>query len=196
MEPERHNWRYLNPGHTPYAPSGAAQVVNVIGTPVVRKGSGTQEDAGTPSAFALEIPASLLAGCTGLEPVASGVTASEFSLGDGGQGSQAVGNTRAESCEGSPVSPRLADIFRPFGIPLVSSSDGAAAALEPLLTVREVAKTLKVSTSTVYQACADGGMAHVRVSNAIRVSPDGLAEYLARREASARRRGPTCRFGK
>jgi hypothetical protein len=34
---------------------------------VVRPGSSTQTEAGTPSAFALEIPASLLAGCRGLE---------------------------------------------------------------------------------------------------------------------------------
>jgi len=79
---------------------------------------------------------------------------------------------------------------------LVSTSEGAAAALEPLLTVREVAKVLQVATSTVYQACADGKLAHVRVSNAIRVRPDGLAEYLARREAPVRSSGPTCRFGK
>jgi len=45
-----------------------------LGTPVVRNGSTTQEEVGTPSAIASEIPASRLAGCTGLEPVASGVT--------------------------------------------------------------------------------------------------------------------------
>jgi len=49
-----------------------------LGTPVVRNGPGTQTGAGTPAAFALEIPASLLAGCTGLEPVASGVTGRRY----------------------------------------------------------------------------------------------------------------------
>ncbi len=48
------------------------------GTPVVRTGSTTQEEAGTPSALALEIPASLLAGCRGLEPLASGVTGRRY----------------------------------------------------------------------------------------------------------------------
>ena len=49
-----------------------------LGTPVVRTGAGTQEKGGTPPAIALEIPASLLAGCTGLEPVASGVTGRRY----------------------------------------------------------------------------------------------------------------------
>ncbi len=49
-----------------------------LGTPVVRTAGSTQEEAGTPSAFALEIPASLLAGCRGLEPLASGVTGRRY----------------------------------------------------------------------------------------------------------------------
>jgi len=40
-----------------------------------------------------------------------------------------------------------------------------------LLTVREVAKRLRVCPSTVYKLCAEGKLAHVRVSNAIRVLP-------------------------
>lgn len=42
-----------------------------LGTPVVRTRADKQEEAGTPPAIALEIPASLLAGCTGLEQIAS-----------------------------------------------------------------------------------------------------------------------------
>ncbi len=55
-----------------------AAVPGRLGTPVVRNGSITQKEAGTPSAFALEIPASLLAGCRGLEPLASGVTGRRY----------------------------------------------------------------------------------------------------------------------
>jgi excisionase family DNA binding protein len=43
-----------------------------------------------------------------------------------------------------------------------------------LLTVREVARLLKVSTATVYKLCAQGTLAHVRVANAIRVRPRAL----------------------
>jgi excisionase family DNA binding protein len=42
---------------------------------------------------------------------------------------------------------------------------------ERLLTVREVAARLGVCTSTVYKLCAEAKLAHVRVSNAIRIPP-------------------------
>jgi len=49
---------------------------------------------------------------------------------------------------------------------------------EPLLTVREVAGRLGVCTATVYALCARGELAHVRISNAIRVAPADLAAFL------------------
>ncbi len=55
-----------------------AAIPGRLGTPVVRNCESTQQEAGTPSAFALEIPASLLAGCRGLEPLASGVTGRRY----------------------------------------------------------------------------------------------------------------------
>jgi excisionase family DNA binding protein len=39
-----------------------------------------------------------------------------------------------------------------------------------MLTVREVARLLRVSTATVYKLCARGELAHVRVLNSIRIS--------------------------
>jgi len=45
---------------------------------------------------------------------------------------------------------------------------------ERLLTVREAAARLGVSTSTVYKLCAQGRLAHVRISNAVRLSPREL----------------------
>jgi excisionase family DNA binding protein len=39
-----------------------------------------------------------------------------------------------------------------------------------LLTVREVAERLRVSTATVYRMCASGLLASVRVLNSIRIS--------------------------
>jgi excisionase family DNA binding protein len=38
------------------------------------------------------------------------------------------------------------------------------------VSVRELAAILRVSTSTVYQAVAAGGIPHVRVGNAIRIA--------------------------
>jgi excisionase family DNA binding protein len=46
------------------------------------------------------------------------------------------------------------------------------------LTVREVAARLRISTATVYALCRAGQLEHHRVSNAIRISERGLAEYV------------------
>jgi len=49
-----------------------------------------------------------------------------------------------------------------------------------LLSVREVARRLGVSTALVYRLCERGELRHVRVSNAIRISPADLAAFLNR----------------
>jgi len=49
-----------------------------------------------------------------------------------------------------------------------------------LLSVREIAARLGVSTATVYKLCGHGELPHVRVSNAIRIAPADLAEFIAR----------------
>jgi excisionase family DNA binding protein len=65
---------------------------------------------------------------------------------------------------------------------VVQKTSGAegrgAATIGPLLTVREVAARLRVCTATVYSLCESGGLAHVRLNNAIRVSEDDLQRYL------------------
>jgi len=48
-----------------------------------------------------------------------------------------------------------------------------------LLTVREVAAILRLSTRTVYLLCDDGRLAHVRIANAIRVEFAALAAFVA-----------------
>ncbi|MHB8927097.1 MAG: helix-turn-helix domain-containing protein [Bacillota bacterium] len=54
-------------------------------------------------------------------------------------------------------------------------------ALEPLLTVREVAKLLKLDRSSAYDLIATGEIAHVRLSpKRIRVKPAALTEYIER----------------
>jgi excisionase family DNA binding protein len=53
------------------------------------------------------------------------------------------------------------------------------------MSVREVAALLGVCAATVYGLCAEGRIAHVRVSNAIRVAEEDLAAFIETR----RRRG-------
>jgi excisionase family DNA binding protein len=48
-----------------------------------------------------------------------------------------------------------------------------------LLTVREVAARLRVSTATVYKLCASGQLKHVRVLNALRIAAGDLAAFSA-----------------
>ena len=50
-----------------------------------------------------------------------------------------------------------------------------------LLSVRQVAARLGVSTATVYALVERGGLPHVRISNAIRVLPGDLATFLSAR---------------
>jgi len=57
-----------------------------------------------------------------------------------------------------------------------------------LLTAREVAKVLRVSTATVYSLCDRGELKHQRVSNAIRILDSALTRYLD--AAAARGAGP------
>lgn len=50
----------------------------------------------------------------------------------------------------------------------------------PLLTVRDVAAQLRVSAATVYSLCERGQLEHLRISNAIRVTPEALARFASR----------------
>ena len=48
-----------------------------------------------------------------------------------------------------------------------------------LLTVKEAARLLKVSTATVYSLCESGRLPHVRIStHAIRIFESDLGTYL------------------
>jgi excisionase family DNA binding protein len=67
--------------------------------------------------------------------------------------------------------------FVPSLSPTLKSIPGGAG---HLLSVREIAARLGVSTATVYKLCDCGELPYVRVSNAIRVAPADLAEFIAR----------------
>jgi excisionase family DNA binding protein len=62
-----------------------------------------------------------------------------------------------------------------------SEAEGSGSAnIGPFLTVREVAARLRVCAATVYSLCETGGLAHVRLNNAIRVAESDLRRYLER----------------
>ena len=49
-----------------------------------------------------------------------------------------------------------------------------------MLTVKQVAAAMQVSTATVYELVRRGRLPHVRVLNAIRISESALSEFMAR----------------
>lgn len=51
------------------------------------------------------------------------------------------------------------------------------------LTVREVARRLRVSTATVYKLCARGELVHVRVLNVVRIPATALGALATRGHA-------------
>jgi len=55
-----------------------------------------------------------------------------------------------------------------------------------LLTVKQVAKRLQVSTATVYKLCEKGELAHVRILNSLRVAPADLSDFIGRRKKTFR----------
>jgi excisionase family DNA binding protein len=57
-----------------------------------------------------------------------------------------------------------------------------------MLTVRQVAARLGVCTATVYTLVEHGDLAHVRVSNAIRVAPAELSLFIRAKTNASKRR--------
>ena len=63
-----------------------------------------------------------------------------------------------------------------------SFTEDSADRLRTLLTVKEVAAYLHVSTETVYRLCALGELRHIRVLNAIRIAPSDVDALVFARE--------------
>src|SRR5262245_60444602 len=118
-----------------------------------------------------------MAGCTGLEPVASGVTGSEEGVAVAGKTSQPSGTTGIQSVGNSQLLSPLARVWTPRVTPELQSAGSPPPGWSRLLSVREVATLLEVCTSTIYKLCAEGKLQHVRVSNAIRISEAVLRSY-------------------
>src|SRR5260370_34368463 len=130
-----------------------------------------------PSRIQKGIPGHGVAGCTGLEPVASGVTGREPDVAASGNSSQPSGMLGNRSARNTDFCPGLGGLFRRRVTPGLQSIRSEEVMWTRLLSVRETASLLRVSTSTVYKLCAEGKLQHVRVSNAIRISESALRRY-------------------
>ena len=64
-----------------------------------------------------------------------------------------------------------------YGEPTRPGATKGPAPRLPLMSVSEVARQLGVCSASVYALCAKGALRHVRVLNAIRVSPEDLEAF-------------------
>jgi len=78
----------------------------------------------------------------------------------------------ADSLQALPTLPQ------DFGPPVVRTPMAGPVRIGSLLTVKQVAAKLGVSAATVYGLCERRELHHVRVANAIRVSPDALEAFV------------------
>lgn len=129
------------------------------------------------------IPSPSSARSRGLEPLTSGVTGSIPISPAVRSGHASLSAARAGAP--APVQPSqlFANLSSGFAASLLHSPAPVrvvSAVPARLLTAREAAEQLNVSASTVYALCESGALAHVRVSNAIRIRPEALAAFLKR----------------
>ena len=120
---------------------------------------------------------------TGFEPVAFGSGGGHMGSPAVHSASQGAGFTRNRDHTPVQRSQPLAANTNPFAATFAATSSPALAGVrggaDDLISVREVAKRLGVSTATVYRLCDSGALPHVRVSNAIRFAPEAIAAFAA-----------------
>ena len=80
----------------------------------------------------------------------------------------------------SNPSQRNGEIRKKFVPSLSPTFRGITVGADHLLSVREAAARLGVSTATVYKLCERGELPQVRVSNTIRIAPTDLVDFIAR----------------
>jgi excisionase family DNA binding protein len=125
----------------------------------------------------------------GFEPLAFGFVEDIHVSSNTCKDVQACANTGSVSDEKSKNVQIHADLSKDFAGSLLDgmSADGDDGRFDrSLLTVRQVAKLLGVSSATVYRLCGRGELPHFRVLNAIRIDPRDLKKFLA----GVRPRGP------
>jgi excisionase family DNA binding protein len=143
--------------------------------PVLRASTDRRIQAGNSSKKPEEFPASGLERETGFEPATLSLgtvfTESPTTCKDV-QPFAIPTDPVSDAVQRSRENPLL---FEDFATPLLRSRRAVGAAVPgAFLTVREAARRLKVSTATVYKACARGEMPCVRVVNVLRIPEGGL----------------------
>jgi excisionase family DNA binding protein len=88
-------------------------------------------------------------------------------------GVHSSGNSAATGSK-RPVSAPSSGIL-PAGVRHLRVIDGR---WRDLLTVRDVAARLSLSTATVYKLCRRGELLHVRIANTVRVTPEDLRAFV------------------
>ena len=131
---------------------------------------------------------------TGFEPVTLGLEGLREGRPGGASRSQRVGIVRVDAGERVQDSQPVGHFSKDF-VPVVSPREQASAGpvstpparlevirggADNLLTVRQVAERLSVSTATVYKLCERGELPHCRVGNSIRVAPEALRALVAK----------------
>jgi excisionase family DNA binding protein len=117
-----------------------------------------------------EVPALRLERETGFEPATLSLGTHFTRSPPGVSGSQGLVTTGGGYDAGVQPSQPEQMLLRGFATPLLrNSGSGVGPPAGPLLTVREAARVLRVSTATVYKLCARGELAHMRVLNVIRI---------------------------
>jgi len=138
-----------------------------LGTPLVQPPDSRNTEAGTAS-VSRGIPASELAGCRGLEPLASGVTVHVSGRARSRHRSQLLGNARKSAAALGTISVPKAHFRRRLGTPLVRNAEVEIGRVIPL-TVRQVASALRVNPATIYHGVAKGSIRCIRGGHALRI---------------------------
>jgi excisionase family DNA binding protein len=122
-----------------------------------------------PSGIPAAIPEPTVARAKGSEPLAFGFVAQIVANSGRIRDCQPFLTARNNKGRRSQPSQPFRDFRRQFVTRLLPEKRREAGATPRLLTVRDAAKALSVSSATVYALCKRGEIPHVRVSNAIRI---------------------------
>lgn len=109
---------------------------------------------------------------SGFEPHTFGFGGSTYPSAGVSKRLQSVGNTRIGAKNRIQPSQALVKNSSRFVTQVLQGLS------DPLLTVREVAERLRVSTATVYTMCQRGELEHTRVGNSIRVTERALEGFI------------------
>jgi excisionase family DNA binding protein len=96
--------------------------------------------------------------------------------------SQTVESVRVRAGGRVQPSQGIAGFSSPFAAPVLQRSSErilVPSEVERWFKVADVADRLGVSTATVYALCKRGGLAHIRVANAIRIGEKAIRAFLA-----------------